>query len=289
MIHKLYDCHITHENNFNDFNLNIFRIKYKKVIFRKRGIIMKNKFLIALGAAGMVYCIALKNYNVTFWPYLFMLCTLYVLWILINIYSSRNTSKKLLKACIKTINTFLLLIFCSFIIIEGLIISNSFKKDTRVPDYIIILGAGLRGSTPSQALYDRLNESLKLLGDLPESVKIIVTGGMGPGETMTESQAMKDYLVSKGIDENRIIEENKASSTFENMKYSKAIIDATGKKNYKVTIVTNNFHMLRSKILAKRVGFKEVYCHASPLMPYITPVYYFREYFALIKSAVFDR
>lgn len=249
---------------------------------------MKNKILIVFGALGVIYSLALKGYNVTFWFPLLMLSVLFILWVLLNIYSSHNTSKKILKTFIKIVNAGVLLIFSSFILIEGLILYNSFEKDKVVPDYVIILGAGLRGSTPSRALYDRLNESLKLIASLPANVDIIVTGGKGPGESITEAEAMKTYLVSKGVDEKRIIEENKASSTFENMKYSKDIIDKLGKRNYKVTIVTNNFHILRSKILAKRAGFKEVYCWSAPLMPYITPVYYFREYFAIIKSAVLD-
>ncbi len=70
---------------------------------------------------------------------------------------------------------------------------------------------------------------------------------------------MKDYLIKNGIDKNRIIEEDKSTNTYENFKYSKLKIEkhSQGKlSDLKVKIVTTDFHVLRSKILAYRNGYK---------------------------------
>ncbi len=88
---------------------------------------------------------------------------------------------------------------------------------------------------------------------------MVVSGGKGSGEKITEAKAMKDYLIKNGIDKNRIIEEDKSTNTYENFKYSKLKIEERSQRklsDLKVKIVTTDFHVLRSKILAYRNGYK---------------------------------
>ena len=83
----------------------------------------------------------------------------------------------------------------------------------------------------------------------------IPSGGQGPDEAVSEAQAMKDYLVSKGVTDDRIVMEDQSGNTFENMKFSKAKIDELGNTD-KIAFATTNYHVFRSGIFARRVKMK---------------------------------
>jgi uncharacterized SAM-binding protein YcdF (DUF218 family) len=181
------------------------------------------------------------------------------------------------------------LLVLSFVVIQGLIIFYA-QTDENIEeaDYMIILGAGLIGDYIPPTLQYRLDKGIEYLNKNPD-LKVIVTGGQGPGETVTEAYAMEKYLISKGMDASRIIKEEKATSTFENFKYSKEILDGiSGRENHKIVIVTNDFHMFRSKMIAERVGFK-VYRLPTKTNLSVLASCHAREYFAVIKSFIFDR
>lgn len=172
----------------------------------------------------------------------------------------------------------------SFIIIEGLILTGVNPDQEAQVDYVVILGAGLRGEIPSLSLHTRLMKGLEYLNQQPE-LKVIVSGGQGPGETITEAEAMKRFLVKKGIHEDRIIKEDQSTSTVENLLYSKEKLDnGEGKR---VMIVTSDFHIFRSKYLAKKVGF-EPYGIPAKTPFYLWMDYSVREYFAILKSFILD-
>ncbi|HHV98796.1 MAG TPA: YdcF family protein [Clostridiaceae bacterium] len=176
----------------------------------------------------------------------------------------------------------------SFVIIEAIIIVNSYSDEVVETDYLIILGAGLRGERVSLTLMERLEKGIEFLTQYPD-VKVVVSGGQGRGESITEAEAMRRYLVGKGIDEERIIKEDRATSTMENMKFSKEILDKqSGKDTKDITIITSDFHMLRAKMLARRNGLnpRGITCN-TPVQVRINC--YIREYFAFIKSFLLDK
>jgi uncharacterized SAM-binding protein YcdF (DUF218 family) len=176
----------------------------------------------------------------------------------------------------------------SFVVIEGVIIGAAVSKHREKTDYLVILGAGVRGEIPSTALYQRLYTSLEYI-EMNPNVKIVVSGGQGPGETITEAEAMKRFLIKNGVAKEQIIKEEKSTNTLENMKFTKVILEGVEKnENIEVTIVTNNFHMFRAKFLAQRQGLK-AYGYPSPLHPMLVPTYFVREYLAVINSFIFDR
>ena len=176
----------------------------------------------------------------------------------------------------------------SFIFIEGLIIQSALSKHSEKSDYLVILGAGLRGEVPSTALYQRLYASLEYI-EINPNVKIVVSGGQGPGETITEAEAMERFLINHGVEKSQIIKEEKSTSTLENLKFTAEILEGLEKKeNIEVTIVTNNFHMFRAKFLAQRQGLK-VYGYPAPLHPMLVPTCFTREYLAVINSFIFDK
>lgn len=120
-------------------------------------------------------------------------------------------------------------------------------------DALIILGCGVRGERVTLTLSNRLDKALEYLADSPDT-KVVVSGGQGEGEYISEALAMKNYLIAHGIDENTIITEDKSSSTEENFKYSKEIIDELFPEGAKVVFVTTRFHVFRAGRVAKRCG-----------------------------------
>ena len=116
-------------------------------------------------------------------------------------------------------------------------------------------------------------------------VPIIVSGGQGHGENITEAKAMKDYLINKGIDESLIIEENKSTNTNENIIYSKKIIETSPTEDYEVVIITNGFHCYRSKLLANKHGL-EAHTYAARENLDTAPHYYLREFFGCLKDMI---
>lgn len=180
------------------------------------------------------------------------------------------------------------LFILSFGITQVMIKMNEKQDEEKDYEYIVVLGARLYGENISPTLRNRLEKSLEVVSE-NENAKIIVTGGQGPDEDIAEAKAMQGYLIENGVDRERILVENKSTSTMENLKYARKIIENehSSDGNIKIAIVTNEFHMYRSKILAKRNGFIP-YSKPSKSIDYMKPKFYFREYFAVLKSIMLD-
>ena len=150
-------------------------------------------------------------------------------------------------------------------------------------DAIIILGAGVKGERLSLTLKYRLDKGLEYIALNPDA-KIIVTGGMGPGEDITEAEAMRRYLVSQGIDNSRIIIEDKATSTYENLMYSSEFL----KSGDRVVIVTDGFHIFRGVSMAEKFGLKATHIHSKSYIPQL-PLNFIRELAAVMKMFVLGK
>lgn len=188
----------------------------------------------------------------------------------------------------KYMTILLCILLLQFAAVEGIIIMNSMQDYNGKCDYLIILGAGVNGSVPSAALYNRLNKGLEYLKSHP-GTKVILSGGQGPREDITEAEAMRRYLVENGISGKDMIIEDRSTDTLENIKFSKMIIEKTDNRGtINLAIVTNGFHVFRSLMIARRQGF-EAFGLASKTPPSVLLKCYIREYFALIKSFMVDR
>ena len=132
-----------------------------------------------------------------------------------------------------------------------MMLANTFKPLDRV-EAVLVLGCQVRGEIPSYMLHGRLNKALEVLSDHPEAV-VVVTGGQGRGERITEAEAMRRYLERNGISPERIYMEEKSTSTEENMVYSAEILRGLGITE-NIAVVTNEFHQYRAGIYAKRAG-----------------------------------
>lgn len=169
-----------------------------------------------------------------------------------------------------------------FLVIQVSIITKPYRQIPKPSDAIIVLGCRLWGDQPSPMLIYRLDEALKLYNEGYAS-KIIVSGSQGEDEWITEAAAMKTYLEGKGVDPEGIIEEDQSFSTFENLYYSKKIMEDQNLKN--AIIVTNAFHIQRSLMIANRLDMD---VSSSPAKSYPNPLLilrcYVREVFAYVKD-----
>ena len=172
------------------------------------------------------------------------------------------------------------IILVSFIAVYGVYDTISYDEDA-----VIVLGAGIHGDKVSMPLKMRLDKAIEYHKKNPDAL-IVVSGGQGFQETVTEAYAMEKYLINNGVNKSRIIKEEKSTSTGENMAFSKAILDEAFKKDYSVVVITNNFHILRATSIAKNTGFKSVtHMHAGLQWYNLLPCY-LRESLAVLKMFV---
>lgn len=148
-------------------------------------------------------------------------------------------------------------------------------------DVVIVLGAGVRGEQVSQMLAYRLDKAAEYSAKNPKAV-IVVSGGQGPQENITEALAMERYLLDKGVAKERIIKEEAATSTYENFLYSKRILDDMFDKPYNTVVITNGFHIFRAVKLAEILGLDVTRYHAK-IEWYSVPISYTRECLAILK------
>ena len=177
------------------------------------------------------------------------------------------------------------------VIIEAMIITFP-KKDMSYSDYIIVLGAGLHnGDQVSLTLKGRLDAAIACFNAQNNKGFIVVSGGQGSDEKVSEAEAMKDYLIKNGVSENNIISEDKSRTTSQNLDFSKQKIEESSGKSInmnKIKIVTTDFHAFRASMLAKRKAYKEFSIFTSKTINYMALEFYFREPLAIIKSVIFD-
>ena len=152
------------------------------------------------------------------------------------------------------------------------------KEAPNHADYLIVLGARVKGTVPSLALQYRINTAAEYL-TRNKSTIAIVSGGQGNGEDISEAEAMKRGLLKYGIEESRIILEDRSTTTYENIKYSKQLIPEGALKGF---LVTNDFHVYRAEKIAASQGMKLSGIAANT--PKVVLVKsYIREYLAITK------
>ena len=170
-----------------------------------------------------------------------------------------------------------------FGIVEGFIISGFSMKGQPGADYVIVLGAQMKADGPSKALQYRLDEAIRYLNENPSS-KVIVYGGQGSDEHISEAQGMYEYLVEKGIEKDRIIKEDKSVNTTQNLAFSAEYLD---RERDSVAVVTNNFHVFRAVKIAEKAGYQNVCGIAAKGEPFLQINNMMREFFGVMKDFLF--
>ena len=154
------------------------------------------------------------------------------------------------------------------------------------PATVIVLGCRVKDSGPSLMLEKRIEAAYEYLSEY-ENVICIASGGKGTDEPISEAQAIKNGLVSRGISSDRIILEDKSVNTFENIRNSMEIISSLSLEQ-RAVIVTSEFHQLRAKILAKKHGL-EAYSKSSATFLPLLPSYWIREWFGVMHELIIGR
>jgi len=181
-------------------------------------------------------------------------------------------------------------LFCigaaSFIIVQGIIINGmSGRPSSSETEYVIVLGCQVVGIYASVPLIRRVYTAIEYLNRHP-NVKVVISGGQGPGEDITEAEAMRRLLAEKGIQPDRMLIEEKSRNTTQNFKFSDELYNLADKN---VVVVTTDYHMFRSLNVARKLGYKNVSGLASRSQITVLPIYLFREYFAVMYYALGGR
>lgn len=162
------------------------------------------------------------------------------------------------------------------------------NMDSRAADVdaVIVLGAAVHGERPSLVLNRRMERAAEFHAQNPDAF-IVVSGGKGMQEDISEAEAMRRYLVKKGVAEDKIIVEDNSFSTRENFRNSKKLLDERLGDGYRVAYITSEFHIYRAGLVAKSEGFeKPAHFHVATDWP-IWPQNYLRECLAVVKTWIF--
>lgn len=203
-----------------------------------------------------------------------------------------------------TFLTAALVIFC---VVETLVFMGAASSDTANLDYVIVLGAKVREDGISKSLKARLDKAIEYSQMNPGTI-LILSGGQGADEPVSEAKAMYDYLLYNGIPAEQMVLENVSTSTVENIAYSKALIDhmeqkkreeaarkgwrtvAPGpyleveEKPIQIGVLTSNFHVFRARKIAEKWGIPGIHGIASKSDPILFPHLCVRECIAILKD-----
>lgn len=148
-------------------------------------------------------------------------------------------------------------------------------------EYVVVLGCGIReDGTVTPLLRGRLDAAIAAYEGGGRQAKIICSGGQGPDEVVSEARAMANYLLEQGIPEADVILEDKSTTTEENLRFSRAIMEERGGAKH-CTIATNSYHCLRAAMYARRAGLNAS-CVGGRTAAFFFPAAFFREYIALV-------
>jgi uncharacterized SAM-binding protein YcdF (DUF218 family) len=150
-------------------------------------------------------------------------------------------------------------------------------------DAIIVLGSGLLGDRVPPLLASRLDCAIECRQRAADADPVVVvSGGQGADELVSEAEAMSAYLGEKGVPADRILLEDKAATTEENLRFSVALLDERDRKG-KVLAVTNNYHVFRTAILSRRLRLR-LNVVGARTAPYFVPSAFLREFVALLAQ-----
>ena len=174
-----------------------------------------------------------------------------------------------------------------FLVVEGLIIAGAKDVPAEGTRTLIVLGAGIRGTQPSATLRSRLELAEAYLHANPDCV-VIVSGGQGRDEQVSEASVMASYLRQRGISSDRIFSEERSHNTRENLLYSQQIMEEHG-LSYPVTVASNSFHLFRVRHLAKTLKLPSIGTLGAPLpLRWLVPGTYVREFGSVILMLLRD-
>ena len=233
-----------------------------------------------LGVISILYCIGIAAAG--FGTYFFLV------WGLIGVLSlllaALLANRELVARLPVWLKIIAMVLFCLGLVlfgtVEGMILTQFHASPEPGADYVILLGAQWKPHGPSEVLRRRLDSAAKYLEQNPDTA-VIVSGGQGSNEPISEAAGMRQYLVDIGIDEERILMEDRSTNTMENLVFSSNLLD---KQNDRVVIVTNNFHVFRAMQIARKQGYAKVEGLAASSVASFLPNNMLREFVGVLKD-----
>jgi len=173
----------------------------------------------------------------------------------------------------------LAVLLAAMAITGGLIASCCGGRGEPESGWLIVLGCQVNGTEPSLMLRQRLDAAAEYLNEYPDAM-CVVTGGKGDRENISEAQCMYNYLTAAGIAPERVVMEDKATSTVENLRNTLALLGETPER---VTILSSEFHLYRAGRMAQDLGIEASLVPAGTDNLPLFINYFLRDIFALWK------
>lgn len=194
--------------------------------------------------------------------------------------NSARHRETLMAALMRSVLWVMVMIIMYLSFVTYLVSAQSKRDETRQADAAIVLGAAVWAGTPSPVLRARLDHAL-LLFQNKQIQRIVVTGGVGRGDNMSEAEASAEYLISKGVPPEAILLEQQGRSTYESLKT--AAVLAQDANIRRVLLVSDPFHMLRSLKMAQDLGLE---AYASPTLTSPISTRPLEEQFYMLREAI---
>jgi uncharacterized SAM-binding protein YcdF (DUF218 family) len=259
------------------------RLKFLKKINPFRG----NIILMILGIFISLYFTITSIYWRRFDVFNFLVSLTGVLFIVLSFKINSIIIK--IKKWPKLIQYFLKIAFAcfilSFIIFQSLILFNMRNTSKDGADYVMVLGCQVVGEYASLPLLSRGYTAVRYLERNPET-KVIVTGGQGARENISEAEALRRLLLERKIDKKRIFLEDKSKNTMENFKFSNELYNLSDKK---IIVVTSDYHMFRALSIAKKLKFINVAGLPGRSQRSVLPAFLLREYVTILYYKLLRR
>ena len=250
----------------------------------KRSAVIFNRFYLLFGILCIVYYL-LCGITVRFgqsllflWPLLGLFCI--GRWWLWKRAWAKGKSHPFPRWLLTAIRVVLLCCIAFFLYVESFVMSAAFAEPEPGLDAVIVLGARVNEDGPSGSLSERIHTAADYLQANPK-VLAVASGGQGDDEPMSEAACIRNNLIALGVEPERILLEDRSTSTVENLTYSFALLEG---KAQKVGLVTNDFHVFRAMCTGRKLGGFEL--SPVPARSFIGGFvhYSMREFFAICVS-----
>ena len=203
--------------------------------------------------------------------------------ILVSFLYYRGILKAMHKAFKILFGTVIVLGMIYVIVTQCMVISGFRNNNVRDLDYVIVLGSQVKPTGPAVVTRYRLDRAYDYAVENPDTI-IIVSGGQGSNEPASEASVMRDYLIGRGIDEGRILIEDKSTNTSENLQFCAALYpELTGSS---IGIISSDFHIFRALAIAKKCGYSEIYGIPARSVRLYLPNNMIRESVGILKDFI---
>lgn len=169
-------------------------------------------------------------------------------------------------------------------VISGFMLHKICYQPSQEPQAMIVLGCKVYGDRPSRMLQHRLEAAYDYLTEHPDTVAV-VSGGQGADEEISEALCMYRYLTDRGIAADRILMEDKSTSTEENFAFSADLLRDRGIEPERLAVATDGYHQLRASMLASELGMDTAAVPANTEL-WLLPTYWVREWFGVIYTVI---